>query len=77
MLEVEDDGQGFDPVAAPAGASQGLQIMRERAAQLAATLEVDAARGYGTRIRCTVPFGEKEVANDVAGHPGPAAGAAR
>jgi signal transduction histidine kinase/predicted hydrocarbon binding protein len=52
-LAVQDNGRGFDPTAASIH-SLGLGIMRERAAKMNATLEVDSAPGKGSRIwvRC-------------------------
>ena len=47
-LSVEDDGCGFDPSQAFAGA--GLESMRRRAAAIGASLTVDSARDRGARI---------------------------
>jgi two-component system sensor histidine kinase UhpB len=55
---VEDDGRGFDPVAADdPGGRRGLGLigMRERAALLQGTLQVDSAPGRGTRIGANLP----------------------
>ncbi len=54
-LEVEDDGAGFDPASLDAGHGIGLVGMRERAAWIGGTFELDAGRGRGTRIRVEVP----------------------
>ncbi len=54
-LEVEDDGAGFDRRQVGPDAGVGLVGMRERAAWLGGTLEVDSAPGRGTRIRVAVP----------------------
>jgi len=51
VLEVVDDGVGFQP-AAPRGF--GLRGMEERAARLRGTLTVDSAPGRGTRVRVEV-----------------------
>lgn len=52
LLEVEDDGVGFDPEA-PGTRSRrlGLTSMEERAQRLGATLEIRSARGTGTTVR--------------------------
>jgi signal transduction histidine kinase len=52
LLEVEDDGVGFDP-SAPAARSRrlGLTSMEERARRIGATLEIRSARGAGTTVR--------------------------
>ena len=49
LLEVEDDGVGFDPAAVTLGS--GVHGMRERAAVLGGDLEIDRATLGGTRIR--------------------------
>jgi signal transduction histidine kinase len=56
LLEVRDDGIGFDPDAAAAtGAGMGLFIMRERLALVDGVLEVQSAAGAGTTVRARVP----------------------
>ena len=57
LVEVEDDGRGFDPAApAPTGWPRfGLQTMRERAAAVGGRLELDSGPGRGTSLRVTVP----------------------
>jgi signal transduction histidine kinase len=52
VLEVTDDGTGFDPELAPPGL--GLASMRERAAAVGGTLRVSSAPGAGTRVRLVV-----------------------
>ena len=55
-LAVTDDGAGFDPDTAGAGAGRfGLVGMRERAAQLGARLEIRSAPGEGTRVALSAP----------------------
>jgi signal transduction histidine kinase len=55
-LAVTDDGAGFDPETAGAGAGRfGLVGMRERAAQLGARLEIRSAPGEGTRVALSAP----------------------
>lgn len=58
VLEIEDDGRGFDVDARGTGAKParfGILGMRERAASLAGTLEVRSAPGKGTTIHLSVP----------------------
>jgi signal transduction histidine kinase len=52
LLEVADDGVGFDPDA-PANRSRrlGLTSMEERARRIGATLEIGSAPGTGTIVR--------------------------
>ncbi len=54
VLEVEDDGCGFDPDGTYPG-HLGLQSMRERAAHVGAALELSSRPGEGTCIRVVVP----------------------
>jgi signal transduction histidine kinase len=53
-IEVRDDGVGFELPVAREGF--GLVGMRERAALLGGTLDVDSTRGSGTRIRAEIPL---------------------
>ena len=55
LLEIDDDGKGFDP-AASKGKGQGLQNLAERANSLGGELEVVSATGDGTTIRVRVPL---------------------
>ena len=54
VLEVDDDGRGFDP-ARPAGTGQGLRNLRERAERLGGRAEIHSHPGQGTRVRVTIP----------------------
>jgi len=58
VLEVEDDGPGFDPEAAPSGTGFGLRSVRERLQALGPphAIEVRSAPGWGTLIRLTLPL---------------------
>jgi two-component system, NarL family, sensor histidine kinase UhpB len=53
VLEVEDDGRGFDPAQERDGS--GILGMRERALLVRAGLEIDSAPGEGTSVRLRVP----------------------
>jgi len=53
-LEIADDGAGFDPGDSFPG-HLGLRSMRERAARLGGTFQVESAPGQGTRIAVSVP----------------------
>jgi signal transduction histidine kinase len=53
VLEVADQGSGFDP--ASPGGGLGLGSMRERAASVAGTLRISSRPGAGTTVRLTVP----------------------
>jgi PAS domain S-box-containing protein len=56
LLEIHDDGIGFDPDAVYPG-HLGLQTMRERAATLSGTFEIDSGPGQGTRLKAYFPIG--------------------
>lgn len=52
LLEVRDDGDGFDAARDGRLDSYGILGMRERAASIGATLDVDTVPDVGTTIRC-------------------------
>jgi signal transduction histidine kinase len=54
VLDVEDDGEGFDPDARADGA--GLMGMRERAALVNGTIRFDSEPGMGTHVRVEIPL---------------------
>jgi signal transduction histidine kinase len=67
ILEVIDDGQGFDTIGldhpaggmeAGAGYGMGLKNMRQRAASIEAALTITSSPGYGTRVRVVVHAAE-------------------
>jgi signal transduction histidine kinase len=54
VLEVDDDGRGFDPARAT-GAGQGLRNLRERAQALGGHTEIASTPGQGTKVQVTIP----------------------
>jgi signal transduction histidine kinase len=56
ILEIHDDGRGFDP-AAPTG-RLGMRSMRERAEAAGAAFQVESAPGQGTLVRVGVPLAQ-------------------
>jgi signal transduction histidine kinase len=54
VLEVHDDGPGFDPRRVARGS--GLQNMEDRIAAASGTLTADSRPGAGTWIRAEVPL---------------------
>ena len=56
LLEIDDDGQGFDPAAASGGGGQGLRNLRERAASLGGEISIQSTPGEGTTVRVTIPL---------------------
>jgi two-component system, NarL family, sensor histidine kinase DegS len=60
ILEITDDGRGFDPAQATTSRgsrSFGLRFMRERADLIGARLSIDSRPDGGTRIRVLLPGG--------------------
>jgi signal transduction histidine kinase len=54
MLEVRDNGRGFDASGSFPG-HLGLQSMHERAARVGGLLEIVGAAGVGTTLQVSVP----------------------
>jgi signal transduction histidine kinase len=54
LLEIGDDGRGFDS-SKPFPGHFGLLSMRERAAELGGTCSIDSAPSQGTRLRVCIP----------------------
>ena len=57
VLEVEDDGVGFDPMALPPDRF-GVVGMGERARLLGGSLTIETSPGGGTAIDVVVPLGD-------------------
>lgn len=66
VLEVRDDGRGFDigAVAARGRRNFGLQFMRERAELIGAQLDVRSRPDGGTVVRLAIPTGSGTVAEE-------------
>lgn len=60
VLDVADDGRGFDPAALPAGGSgvrgHGLPAIRARVGQLGGTLSLESAPGEGAVVSAAIPL---------------------
>lgn len=59
VLDIADDGRGFDPAAAAApggGRGHGLPAMRARVRQLGGTLTIESVPGEGTVLSASVPL---------------------
>lgn len=54
LLEISDNGRGFDPQAARHASGLGLTSMRERVEKLGGQFELESAPGQGTSIRVTL-----------------------
>ncbi|HXD58983.1 MAG TPA: GAF domain-containing sensor histidine kinase [Thermoleophilaceae bacterium] len=58
LLEVADDGVGFDPDAPELRARRlGLTSMEERAERIGARLAIESERGRGTAVKLEAPIG--------------------
>jgi signal transduction histidine kinase len=55
VLEITDDGIGFDPGRDPGASHHGLDNMRSRAEAVGGILDIQSAPGSGTRISLTLP----------------------
>lgn len=55
-LEIEDDGDGFDPATAAHGGGFGLRGMTERVARVRGILSVRSTPGQGTVVRVEAPL---------------------
>ncbi|GAB3411447.1 type IV pili methyl-accepting chemotaxis transducer N-terminal domain-containing protein [Massilia agilis] len=64
VLSIEDDGAGFDASAVleRKDSQVGLHIMRERAARIDATLDIQSAPGEGTRVTLRLPMEMRHAA---------------
>ncbi|MDX1379447.1 MAG: sensor histidine kinase, partial [Anaerolineales bacterium] len=55
VLEIRDNGQGFDPETATRSGHYGLLGMRERARLAGGTLTIQSHMGRGTHIKLLIP----------------------
>ena len=56
LVEIRDEGAGFDPAAALASGRLGLLFMRERVRLAGGVFEINSAPGRGTTIRARIPL---------------------
>lgn len=56
-IVVEDDGPGFDPQVEIGPDHVGMRLMKERAARVGGSIELDSALGRGTRLIAMLPGG--------------------
>lgn len=61
LLEISDDGQGFDPDDIPPVAQYGLRGMRERAELIGADFQIISQPRSGTTVRLNLPMYFQEV----------------
>lgn len=55
VIEIDDDGKGFDPQTG-LGGGHGLPNIRDRAATLGGNASVQSSSGEGTTLRVTIPL---------------------
>jgi len=60
VLQVEDDGIGFNPQDSFPG-HLGLKTMKERVEQIGGEFKIESAPGRGTRVRARLPLGDNLV----------------
>ncbi|HTD19574.1 MAG TPA: PAS domain-containing protein, partial [Ktedonobacteraceae bacterium] len=60
VLEVQDDGRGFDTTSSFPG-HLGLRSMQERAVRLYGTLTLESTPGVGTSVMARIPLQQSEV----------------
>jgi signal transduction histidine kinase len=56
VLEVADDGHGFEPAQESATAGLGLRAMRQRVDEQGGTLHIEPGPGRGTTVRASFPW---------------------
>lgn len=60
-LFIQDDGSGFEVTAPSPDGHFGMEIMRERAEDIQATLEFSSSPGKGTKVTLKVPISEIDI----------------
>jgi signal transduction histidine kinase len=70
VLDVRDDGRGFDPQSVGSAAGGfGLVAMRQRIEGLSGTLDVESEPGLGTAISARVPAAAEPAGDGAAAEP--------
>jgi signal transduction histidine kinase len=66
LMEIRDDGQGFDPLERAGQSSKhfGLTVMRERAETVGGWVRVESLPGKGTMVEAWVPGSGRARADD-------------
>lgn len=59
VLEVRDDGIGFEPRGGGRGRGKGLEGMRRRAEACGGRFDIESAPGRGARVRVSMTVGER------------------
>lgn len=61
LLDIRDDGRGFDASAVTNGSSFGLISMRQRLAEVGGTLAVESRHGAGTAVSASIPVAARQA----------------
>ncbi|MFT5467035.1 MAG: signal transduction histidine kinase [Verrucomicrobiales bacterium] len=61
ILEINDDGNGFDPAQLPEDRGIGLHTMEYRARAIHGTLRIESKPGEGTRVICQAPCSDAAI----------------
>lgn len=56
VIEIVDNGKGFEMTAKPKGGGRGLQGIEDRAKGFGGAFMIDSHPGGGTRLRCCLPI---------------------
>lgn len=62
LIDIADDGVGFDPAVLPASGHYGLQMVQERVTALGGQLTLESAPGRGTRLAVSLPLAREGFA---------------
>jgi signal transduction histidine kinase len=74
VLDVADDGVGFDPATMAAAGGLGLRAMRERVTQLGGNLTIESAPAQGATIAAELPTSTAGAPRGAAGPAGRGSG---
>jgi signal transduction histidine kinase len=61
VLEIQDDGQGFEPEVAQGG--MGLANIHQRVLALGGEVAIDSSPGRGTLVRASIPLVEPQISD--------------
>ncbi len=61
LIQIADDGQGFDATTFPRTETYGLRGMHDRAELLGGQLTIETTPGHGTRLQAELPLTERHA----------------
>ncbi len=65
VMQISDDGVGFEPAADGMGGGFGIPGMQERAQKIGGTLQIDSAPARGTSVIVRVPVKPRERSTEI------------